>query len=272
MCKHVKKDKLQIAWVQSCAQGNVAQNLAQLDTWLAQLQQNSPDVVVLPETFAWLQQDIMAQADLVEPKGVGRLQQWCVQWAQRLGCYVVAGSLPLRWSDGIYASLCVFNPLGACEAIYRKMHLFSVQTPSGAVYGEQQLFRSGPVPVLWHSPWGPIGLAICFDVRFPSLFRYYAQQGALLTLLPAAFTAETGSAHWHILVRARAIETQSWVLAVNQVGQHDAKMQSYGHSLLVDPWGDVIEDAGVSLGVFRATVDLDKAEQLRAHFPLLALA
>lgn len=264
-------DRLRLSWLALSATAEVTQNLANIDQQLSAIANTQPDVLVLPEAFAWLSSDLMAQVDIVETLSDAQapLQSTCARWAQTLGAYVIAGSLPLRVGGKVYATLCVFDPQGKLVSYYRKMHLFSVVTPTGMCYTEDRFFQEGPVPVIWQSPWGAIGLAICYDLRFAAMFRYYAQAGARLMLLPSAFTAETGEAHWHSLVRARAIETQSFWLAVNQVGQHDARLLSYGHSLLVDPWGRVLHDALSATGVFSAEIDLTQADQLRQQFPVL---
>lgn len=269
--KSVYLDPLKLSWLALNATADVAHNLAIIDQQLPEIANTQPDVLVLPEAFAWLSSDLMAQMDVVESLGDAQapLQSACARWAQTLGAYVVAGSVPLRVGGKVYATLCVFDPQGKLVSYYRKIHLFSVTTPTGVSYREDKLFSEGAVPVIWQSPWGAIGLAICYDLRFPAMFRYYAQAGARLMLLPSAFTAETGEAHWHSLVRARAIETQSFWLAVNQVGQHDARLVSYGHSLLVDPWGRVLQDSLSATGVFSAEIDLTQADQLRKQFPVL---
>lgn len=269
--KSVDLDPLKLSWLALSATADVAHNLAIIDQQLPEIANTQPDVLVLPEAFAWLSSDLMAQMDVVESLGDAQapLQSACARWAQTLGAYVVAGSVPLRVGGKVYATLCVFDPQGKLVSYYRKIHLFSVTTPTGVSYREDKLFSEGSVPVIWQSPWGAIGLAICYDLRFPAMFRYYAKAGARLMLLPSAFTAETGEAHWHSLVRARAIETQSFWLAVNQVGQHDARLVSYGHSLLVDPWGRVLQDSLSATGVFSAEIDLTQADQLRKQFPVL---
>jgi nitrilase len=264
--------KLRVAWVQHTATACVETNLAQVEQALAHLKTASPDVVVLPEAFAWLARDMSAMADIVEDFGsCGRLQSQCQSWARELGCYLIAGSLPLRMNGSVYATLCVYNPQGQLETYYRKIHLFSVVTPMGSVYAEGQFFRAGQEPVIWCSPWGKIGLSICFDLRFAALFHFYAKNDVLLTILPAAFTLETGAAHWHVLVRARAIENQMLILAVNQVGEHEQGMQSYGHSLLVDAWGRVLLDSGEMPTQQYYDLDLAPVEALRQQFPVIKL-
>ncbi len=267
-------NQLKLSWIALTACRDVSHNLAQISQCLPEVAASQPDVLVLPEAFACLSSDMMVQRAHVERLGDTQapLQAACAQWARQLNAYVVAGSLPLAIGVAVYATLCIFDPKGVLVTYYRKMHLFSVVTPTGASYREDSLFHGGPAPVIWQSPWGAIGLAICYDLRFPALFRYYAQAGARLLLLPSAFTAETGAAHWHALVRARAIETQSFMLAVNQVGQHDERLQTYGHSLLVDAWGGVLSDSQQQQGVFSAQIDLSQADQLRHQFPVLTIA
>lgn len=264
-------NQLNISWIALSANQDVAQNLTHIDALMPEIAQTRPDLFVLPEAFAFLSSNLMAQQPHVELLGdvQAPLQSACARWARKLNTYLIAGSLPLKIGQHVYATLCVFDPQGQLVSYYRKMHLFSVTTPTGVSYREDAFFSSGSVPVLWHSPWGAIGLAICYDLRFPAMFRYYAQAGARLMLLPSAFTAETGEAHWHSLIRARAIETQSFWLAVNQVGQHDEGLQSYGHSLLADPWGRVLQDSLLAQGVFSAEIDLTQAEALRHQFPVL---
>lgn len=265
------RNKINLAWLALNAKQDVRQNLATVNEMMPSLVQLKSDLVVLPEAFAFLSADLMRQQTHVEVLGdlKAPLQAACANWASQLSAYVVAGSLPLQIGQHIYATLCVFAPDGRLETYYRKMHLFSVVTPQGDRYQEDRFFTAGPDPVMWHSPWGPIGLAICYDLRFPAMFRYYAQAGARLMLLPSAFTAETGKAHWHTLVRARAIENQAFMLAVNQLGKHDDQLQTYGHSLLVDPWGRVVDDSAQHMGIMSAQIDLSSVESLRVQFPVL---
>jgi len=265
----VPNNQLRLAWIQHAATANVDANLSHIEQKLQRLSVQKPDIVVLPEAFAWLSRDLSQMKTVVEDLGEGRLQAHCQRWAQELGCYLIAGSLPLRIEGQVYATLCVFNPKGELETHYCKNHLFSVVTPHGVHYRESDFFNAGTAPVIWHSLWGKVGLAICFDLRFPAMFRGYAQQGVRLTILPAAFTQETGQAHWHTLVRARAIENQMVILAVNQVGEHQQGLQSYGHSLLVDAWGEVLVDSGDCPAVGCYNVDLSPVELLRQRFPVL---
>jgi predicted amidohydrolase len=269
-----RKDQLKVAWVQSCAQGTVEDNLHELDRQLAQFAGQSIDLVVLPEAFAWLKASARDQLAWAETLGDGVIQSWVAEWAKRLSTYVIAGSIPMRSvetstdASAMYSTLVVMNPQGEIETAYRKIHLFSVRTPNGQVFKESTVFSAGQSPVVWDSPWGKIGLAICFDVRFSELFLAYRQQGVRMVILPSAFTRETGQAHWHVLVRSRAIEQQMFVLAVNQTGWHDTSLHSYGHSLLVNPWGEVLLDAGIDVSQGVISLSLDQSDHLRDQFPL----
>lgn len=262
---------LRMGWVQHTATTDVTGNLARVESALEALRPQRPQCVILPEAFALLQRGFEQQRTLVEPVGEGPLQQQLARWAKKFGIYLLGGTLPLRYSDGqVYATLCVYAPDGQCQIRYRKMHLFSVTTPQGQSYAENSLYQPGPVPVLWQSPWGPIGLSICYDLRFPELYRYYAERGAVACVVTAAFTRETGEAHWHTLLRARAIENQMPMLAVNQTGEHEQGMHSYGHSLQVDAWGSVAMDAGQEIGQGIFDLNLDAAHNLRQQFPVLS--
>ncbi len=268
------RHELRVAWIQSCATGSVADNLSELDRQLAPLLSQGVDLVVLPESFSWLKASAKAQlawAEVLGELSEGSIQAWVAQWAKRLSAFVIAGSLPARLAQNdprVYSTLVVINPQGQIETHYAKLHLFSVRTPNGQVFEESSVFSAGQAPVVWQSPWGAIGLAICFDLRFAELFLAYRQQGVRLVILPSAFTRETGQAHWHILVRSRAIEQQMFILAVNQTGWHDTSLHSFGHSLLVNPWGEVLVDSGIDVTHGVADIVLTQADQLRVQFPL----
>lgn len=158
---------------------------------------------------------------------------------------------------------------GAVRARYDKIHLFDVDLPSGERYRESASYRPGSRAVVADTPWGRMGFAICYDVRFPHLFRTLAQAGAQMIAVPAAFTRTTGEAHWHTLLRARAIETGCFILAPAQTGQHRDGRTTFGHSLVVAPWGEVLADAGTDAGGIIAEIDLTHVEAARSRIPAL---
>src|ERR1700747_3307771 len=191
--------------------------------------------------------------------------------AAELKIHLHIGSLALRFSPerAVNRSFLI-GPDGNLLACYDKIHMFDIDLPGGESYRESANYQPGETAVISDLPWGRIGLTICYDVRFPSLYRALAESGASFLTVPSAFTRRTGEAHWHTLLRARAIENGCFVFAAAQAGTHESKRESYGHSLIVDPWGVVLaEGGGVETGVFMATIDPSKVETARKAVPSL---
>jgi predicted amidohydrolase len=191
--------------------------------------------------------------------------------ARRHEIWLIAGSVALR-AEGerlVNRSL-VFGPDGAVAARYDKIHMFDVDLPGGESYRESRTYRPGSEVVTVDTARGRIGLSICYDLRFPALYRLLAQAGAELVTIPSAFTRQTGEAHWHVLLRARAIETGAYVLAPAQGGAHASGRQTYGHSLIVGPWGEVLAEAeGEGPGIILARIDLAEVARARTRIPAL---
>jgi predicted amidohydrolase len=195
----------------------------------------------------------------------------CRGWARETGCWILVGSLYLREHGALRVvnrSLMI-DPAGAIVARYDKIHLFDVDLAGGEIYCESATVQPGDRAVLAPTPWGLVGLSICYDLRFAALFRALAKGGARYLAIPAAFTYTTGSAHWHVLVRARAIETGCYVIAANQAGTHAEGRRTWGHSLIVDPWGRVLADGGEAVGVVTAEIDPAKVDEARGMVPAL---
>ena len=190
--------------------------------------------------------------------------------AKELGLWLLIGSMPVRADDKRIANRSfLFDPNGAVAARYDKIHMFDVDLPNGETYRESNGVRPGEQAVVASTPWGGLGLTICYDVRFGYLHRALAHAGAVLLTVPAAFTVPTGQAHWHVLLRARAIETGCYVFAPAQTGEHAEGRLTYGHSLIVSPWGEVLADAGDKPGFIIADVDLDEVQKARSMVPAL---
>jgi len=190
--------------------------------------------------------------------------------ARELGLWLNIGSLALKGEgEKLINRSLLFAPDGIIAARYDKIHLFDVDLPTGESLRESHAYEGGATAVLAETPVAPIGLTICYDMRFPHLFRALAQKGARLFTVPSAFTVPTGQAHWHVLLRARAIETGSFVLAAAQGGTHESGRETYGHSLIVSPWGQVLAEGGTEPGVILADLDLGEADQARARIPAL---
>ena len=190
--------------------------------------------------------------------------------AKELRIYLHIGSLALRFSpDKAVNRSFLIGPDGELLASYDKIHMFDIDLPGGESYRESANYQPGETAIISDLPWGRIGLTICYDVRFPALYRALAEGGAVFLTVPSAFTRKTGEAHWHTLLRARAIETGCFVFAAAQAGLHENKRETFGHSLIVDPWGTVIAEGGVEPGVFMAKVDPAKVETARKAIPSL---
>ena len=190
--------------------------------------------------------------------------------ARECGVWVQAGSVAALRADGTLANHAfLFDARGDVVADYEKIHMFDVDLPDGSRYRESRMYRPGREAVLADTPWGPLGMTVCYDLRFPRLYRDLAQAGAGLIGVPAAFTKVTGDAHWEVLLRARAIECGAFVFAACQTGSHPGGRRTCGHSMIVDPWGRVLADAGEEVGVVLAECDMAEVARVRAVLPSL---
>jgi predicted amidohydrolase len=190
--------------------------------------------------------------------------------ARELGIWLLIGSLAIKVTDGKTANRSyLFSPDGRVEARYDKIHLFDVDLPSGESYRESRTVQPGAEAVVVSLPWGRLGLTVCYDLRFPQLYRTLAKAGAEILTVPSAFTETTGKAHWHVLLRSRAIENACFVVAPAQGGKHANGRKTYGHSLIVGPWGDILAEGGVDPGVVAAELDLAEIAVARSRLGAL---
>ncbi len=252
-----------------------AENLAQVAVYLQQLRSAYPDtlphLVALPECFAVFGGRDGLQLQYQAALGQGMIQQGCAALARQFGVYLLAGSLPTTSADAgrFCASSVLFAPDGSVVADYQKMHLFDVDiTDSTGSYRESA--STYPGQKLSWAQLGELklGLTICYDVRFPGLMQALNMQGCNVISVPSAFTRVTGAAHWHTLLRARAIENQCFILAPNQTGVHANGRETYGHSLIIDPWGTVLADAGTAPGWVSAVIEITDSAALKQKMPL----
>lgn len=267
----------QLTVLQMCSQPEPAQNLAQISQWLAELPAHRPQLVALPEGALCFGGGADANLRLAEPLGLGPdspLQQQLSALAAQHQIYLLVGTVPTQTatdSQRFAASSLLFGPDGQLLADYQKIHLFDADvSDSTARYRESDSTVAGSKLQLARAGALNIGMSICYDVRFAGMFYQLAAAGMNLLSVPAAFTTVTGAAHWHVLLRARAIETQSFVLAPAQTGTHANGRQTYGHSLIIDPWGQVLVDAGTAPGWYSTRVDLQQLASVRAKMPLAA--
>lgn len=263
-----------IAAIQMNSSAEVEVNLAAAGKLLREAADRGAQLAVLPENFALMGRNERDKLGAAEPDGSGAIQDFIAATAQRLKLWIVAGTLPLASDDPerVRPTCLVFDTDGARAGRYDKMHLFDVGLPdSDEAYRESGTFIAGPAtPALVDTPWGELGLTVCYDLRFPELYRALSQAGADLIVAPSAFTHTTGSTHWHVLVRARAVENLITLIAPNQAGHHANGRRTYGHSLIVDPWGEIQAEAGSEHGeVVIATFDAQRQARLRSGFPAL---
>ena len=260
---------MRAAVVQLNTQNDKAANFAAAERWVREAASQGAIWVGLPETFGWLGPEAERTAN-AEPLA-GETAARFSKLAKELNIELLAGSLlETGASDGrLFNTSLLFGPDGALKATYRKMHLFDVDVGDGHPYRESAAVAPGEQPVVVDSKLGRLGLSICYDLRFPELYRVYASQGATALAVPAAFTLATGKDHWEVLLRARAIENQSYVLAPAQWGKHPPSRMTFGNAMIVDPWGTVIARAPEGEGFAMADVDLVRLASVRASLPAL---
>ena len=190
--------------------------------------------------------------------------------ARKLGIYIHIGSLAIKISPDRAANRSfLVDPKGDIAARYDKIHMFDVDLADGESYRESRNYRPGELAVLADLPWGRLGLTVCYDLRFPALYRALAEAGATMLAIPSAFTKQTGEAHWHVLIRTRAIENGCFVFAAAQGGKHENGRETFGHSLIVDPWGRILAEGGIAPGVVMAEIDPAEVVNARARIPSL---
>jgi predicted amidohydrolase len=258
------------ACIQVNAGTDMADNIEQAASLARQARANGAELVVMPENVSmmeWGRKNIVAKAMPEDSHAALKAFQ---ALAIETGLWLHCGSLAILLDDGKVSNRSYFfDPSGKIVARYDKIHMFDVDLGNGESYRESATFAAGQQVVLAESPWGGIGLSICYDVRFPQLYRRLAQAGARFLVVPAAFTRTTGKAHWHVLLRARAIETGCFVLAPAQCGEHAGGRQTFGHTLIVSPWGEVLADAGEQPGYVIAPIDADQVADARGKIPSL---
>jgi deaminated glutathione amidase len=263
-------DRIRVACVQMTSRADKAANLETAERLVTQAASTGADLVVLPEKWNAIGSAELYHATAEPPEG-GESVAAMADWARRHGITLVGGSIAER-RDGrekLSNTSVVFDPEGRVVAFYRKIHLFDVEV-GGVVYRESEAEEPGDEPVVAEAEDWKIGLSVCYDIRFPELYRILALQGAEFVTVPAHFTTPTGKDHWHVLMRARAIENQLYVVAAAQIGETLPGKPAYGRSVIVDPWGVVITQAPDEQTVISAELDRAHLEDIRAKLPSLA--
>jgi deaminated glutathione amidase len=263
------KQKFRAGLVQMRSGRDVAANVADATALIEQAAAAGAQYVQTPEVTTLMELDRDRLFAQVQPEAGNIALAQFAALAQRLQIWLHVGSMAVLEGDRIANRSYVMAPDGSIAARYDKIHMFDVQLANGEIYKESANYVPGDKAVLADLPWGRLGLTICYDLRFPALHQALVMGGAQFLSVPAAFTRPTGEAHWHTLVRARAIETQCFVFAAAQGGRHEHGRETYGHSLIVSPWGTVLAEGGVDPGVVIADIDLAELEVVRARIPCL---
>lgn len=260
---------MKIAQIQSHVYSEKMENLEQLEVRLRELDGHKPDLVMLGEMFCSPYETSLFPS-YAEDEG-GPVWSRLSSLAQEHGIYLAAGSVPERDEAGkVYNTAYVFDRDGRQIAKHRKVHMFDIQVEGGQHFRESETLTRGDACTVFDTEFGKIGLCICFDFRFPELARRMVLEGARLILVPAAFNMTTGPAHWELMFRSRAVDNQCFVAGTSCARDMQANYVAWGHTLLVSPWGDVIEEMGEEEGVIVNTIDLSYADKVRRELPLLS--
>ena len=258
-----------IATIQMVSGANVSANLYEAAQLIKKAANMGAKLAVLPENFAHMGYHLSDMLDVKEDFGQGQIQDFLAQQAKLHQIWIVGGTIAITSHNPnkVYATCLLFDNTGQCIVRYDKMHLFDVLVGQEEHYQESSTIEAGQNVVIVDTPFGKLGLAVCYDLRFPELFRQMVTQGVELIVLPAAFTATTGKAHWEVLLRARAIENLCYVIAANQGGYHVNKRKTYGNSMIVDPWGTVMTCLPKGADVAYADIDVHHLAELHQRFP-----
>ena len=261
-----------VAAIQMISGADVQRNLEDAGRLLTGAAGRGARVAVLPENFAFMGREERDKLTLAENEGDGPIQSFLADTARSTGLWIVAGTVPLQCDESSrVASAClVFDDRGCLAARYDKIHLFDVTLPGGQEqYEESATVRPGDTPVCVDTPAGRLGLSVCYDLRFPELYRQLTDRGAEWFCVPSAFTSATGEAHWEVLLRARAIENLCYVVAPAQSGIHENGRETYGDSMIVGPWGRILDRLSRGSGTVISDLDLVAQRKLRQNFPTL---
>ena len=256
--------------IQMCSGRSIEANVQEATRLIREAAAGGAQYVQTPEVTTQMERDRAKQFVETRPEEGNPALAHFRTLARELKIWLHIGSMAVAVGPEQLANRAILiSPAGAVAARYDKIHMFDVTLPNGESYRESRNFRPGHEAIVADLPWGKLGMTVCYDLRFPALYRALAQAGAQMLAIPSAFTRPTGEAHWHTLMRARAIENGCYVLAAAQTGKHENGRETYGHSLVVAPWGEIIAEAGVATGVLYADIDLSKVAEARAQVPSL---
>lgn len=265
--------RFSVACLQTNLRDDMAANIAQVSALARQAKAAGAELIATPENSGFMGRNAAASLAAGRSEAEHPALAAYRDLAREMETWLLVGSLAVR-EDGANRNAnrsYLLGPDGEIKARYDKIHLFDVDLPSGETYRESNSIAGGDAAVLTPTPFGALGMTVCYDLRFPHLYRHLAQAGADFLTIPAAFTKVTGEAHWHVLQRARAIETGCYVFAPAQTGTHANDRKTYGHALIVNPWGEVLADAGTEPGFITATIDPMEVAKARGRVPAINL-
>jgi predicted amidohydrolase len=255
---------LRVACIQPNAKPDLATNLDEVEHWIREAHADGAGFIATPENTSGMYPDRRALLASALPEDGHPAVARFAALAETTGAWLLAGSITIKLTDEKLANRSLlFSPSGTIVARYDKIHMFDADPTDGQAYRESATFEPGDKAVVADTDFGKVGLSICYDMRFPALYNALAQGGATLITVPAAFTVPTGKAHWHVLLRARAIEAGAFIVAPGQAGEHAGGRFTYGHSLIVAPWGEVLADGGEAEGFVAADCDMDRVTKAR---------
>lgn len=263
--------QIRVACVQMRSGTDVAENIRAADALIREAASMGAELIATPEMTTLLDRKPGAAWEKSTNEAADPGLAHFRALARELAKTLLIGSVAIRSDAGKCANRSfLIRPDGEVTARYDKIHMFDVQLNAGNIYRESDSYAAGAAAVVASLPMAKLGMTVCYDVRFPELFRQLAMAGAQIIAVPAAFTRITGEAHWHVLLRARAIETGCFVVAPAQAGRHQDGRETYGHSLIIDPWGEILAEGGTEPGVIVATLDLAKVDDVRGKIPSLS--
>lgn len=264
-------DWMKVAVAQMNASSSIEKNMALILGFIQEASSENSRLLVLPENCFCMDRYTEQKSEYQEVFQAGTVQTTVANWAKEYKIWIVIGAFPIvnKTADKPYSRMLVYNDLGELCCFYDKIHLFDVQVSEDEFYNESDIYNAGMISKTFEFDGVKFGCSICYDVRFPELYRHYSLEGVDAFLIPAAFTFETGQKHWHTLLRSRAIENLSYVIAPNQSGLHDNERRTYGHSLAYDPWGELLVEATEDNQVIYMKINKQKLQKVRKQFPAL---
>lgn len=264
-------EKLKVALIQLSAGPDIAENIIAAETLIREAAAQGAQFILTPENTCHIRRPATEKLKSAKAMDGHPVVTRFADLAKELNVWIMAGSISVLLPEQkILNRSILIDANGNIVAEYDKIHLFDVDLPTGEVHRESAVVKPGEKAVVANTPWGKVGMSICYDLRFASLFRALSKAGASILTVPAAFTVPTGKAHWHTLLRARAIENGAFVLAPAQVGTHEGGRETYGHSLIIDPWGTILaEGDGENIGIIMAELDMDAVKTAREAIPAL---